>query len=183
MSRNYLILLALMIITSLLFFFLSSSTIDSKLNKIEKYDNRIKIEQEKLNSAKVLNRELQEVSKVIYNSMIEKKERNPDEVNMFIKRLADLADKYQIAVHSLFPKISDTSRRFIEQQYIMELNCSFVQLGKFLTDLESFDYIIKINTFEVQPLTSEKLISNIEETVTRYKVILELSTFKIIKEA
>ncbi|MBC8527243.1 MAG: type 4a pilus biogenesis protein PilO [Candidatus Cloacimonetes bacterium] len=185
MRQKYLILLALMIITSMLFFYLSGKSINSKINKISIYDKRIKKEQEKLNSAKVLNEQLQQISKVIVNSMTSEAKYTPEEINAFIKKLADLADKYKIAVHSIFPKvISSIGHKFIQQQYTMELNCTFVQMGQFLTDLESFDRIMKIKTLDICPISGEEKKSSLEEKpITRYKVTLELSTFKIMKEA
>ena len=53
--------------------------------------------------------------------MTEKKEIKADEVNSFVKKLADLADKYKIAVHNLTPKFVDTSGlNLIEQEYTLQ---------------------------------------------------------------
>jgi hypothetical protein len=59
-----------------------------------------------------------------------------------------------------------------------------VQLGKFLTDLEALDNIIKIKTLDVDPYASRGKSETVDEKAeTRYKVTMELSTFKIVKEA
>ena len=185
MRQKYLILFAIMVLIAMMFFYFSSNIVYDKINRIKKFDRKIKVEQEKLNSAKVLNEQLQQVSKVIMNSMTKEKEYSADEVNEFTKKLADLADKYKIAVHSFFPKvISTVDTKFLEQLYTMELNCDYIQLGKLLADIESFDYIIKVKTIEVRPIGADKKkVGTDIETATRYKVTLELSTFKIIKEA
>jgi Tfp pilus assembly protein PilO len=184
MKQKYLLLLCLMILSAVLFFYFSNDLINSKIKLVGRYDKRIKVEQEKLNSAKVLNEQLQEVSKVIENSISEDDKFTSDEANAFIKRLADLADKYKIAVHSMVPKVITTlSRRYAEQLYTMELNCTFLQLGEFLSDLESFDHIIKVRTIDVRPLTDDKKTLYEGSQETHYKVTLELSTFKIVKEA
>lgn len=185
MRRKYLYLLLLISITAVAFFYFSNDTISAKTRKIGAYDRRIKQEQEKLNSAKVLNEQLQLVSKVIMNSMTSEKKFSSDEVNSFIKILADLADKYQIAVYSLFPKvISSLSRYYLEQLYTMELNCTFIQMGQFLGDLESFDHIIKVKTLDVRPVDTDfKETITGEAPATRYKVTIELSVYKIVKEA
>jgi len=185
MKHKYLVLFAVMILVAMVFFYFSSQSINSKIVKIKKYDKRIKLEQEKLNSAKVLNEQLKQVSQVIYNSITTDKNFSPEEVNEFTKRLADLADKYKIAVHALFPKaVSNAETHFLKQQYTLELVCTYVQLGKYLSDLESFNHIIKVKTLEVQPLTKTKSESSAtENNETRYKVTLELSVIKILKEA
>ncbi|RLC50229.1 MAG: hypothetical protein DRZ79_04725 [Candidatus Cloacimonadota bacterium] len=185
MKHKYLILFAAMILVAMVFFYFSSQSINAKIVKIKKYDKRIKVEQERLNSAKVLNEQLKQVSQVIYNSITTDKNFSPEEVNKFTKELADLADKYKIAVHALFPKaVSNAETHFLKQQYTMELVCTYVQLGKFLSDLESFNHIIKVKTLEVQPLAKTKSeSSSTENNETRYKVTLELSVIKILKEA
>ncbi len=174
-----------MIIITISFFYFSSDIISTKIKKISVYDKRIKRDQEKLNSAKVLNEQLQQVSKVIVNSITTDRKFNSEEVNNFVKKLATLSDQYKIAVHSLFPKVvSSIGSKYVEQQYTMELDCTFIQMGQFLTDLESYDNIIKVNTLDVRPLSVDsKKTSSEEDLVTHYKVTLELSTFKIIKEA
>lgn len=184
MQQKYLILLCAIILTAMCFFYLSSKSISAKMAKIDVYDKHIKVEQEKLNSAKVLNEQLEEISKIIFQSMTDKGEFSSEEVNTFIKKLTDMADKYKIAVHSIFPKVVSTTSTFlVEQQYTMILNCTFIQMGRFLSEMESFDNIIKIKTLDITPLSKDRKDDNSEtETATRYKVTLELSTFKIIKE-
>ncbi len=63
MKRKYLYLLLLIAITAVAFFYFSNDTISAKTRRISAYDRRIKQEQEKLNSAKVLNEQLQLVQK------------------------------------------------------------------------------------------------------------------------
>lgn len=185
MRQHYLILLAVMIIISILFFHFSSLIISQKFERIDRYDQRIKVEQEKLNSAKVLNEQLRQVSKVILGSITTKRSFNADEIGEFTNELYDMADRYKFAIHSFSHKdISSLQGNFLEHLYTMELNCTFVQLGKFLTDLEALDYIIKVKTLDVDPYQSRgKSEINEAGADTRYKVTIELSTFKIIKEA
>ena len=116
--------------------------------------------------------------------MTDQGEFSSEEVNTFIKKLTDMADKYKIAVHSISPKVvSTTSNYLVEQQYTLILNCTFVEMGQFLSEMESFDNIIKIKTLDITPLKKDKKGDNGDtEIATRYKVTLELSTLKIIKE-
>lgn len=185
MKQNYLILLCLMILSIICFYYFASTSVSKKLHLIDRYDEEIKTEQDKLNSAKVLNEQLQEVSKIIMQTMTTDKSFSPDEINDFVKTLATLADKYEIGVTSMSPKTVSTSvKHLIEQQYTLILNCTFVQMGQFLAQLESFDNITKIKLFDVSPISLDKKEGNVAaQEITRYKVTLELSVFKIIKEA
>lgn len=168
----------------LIFYYFSSQSINNKMKIINRYDNTIKRDQDKLNSAKVLNEQLQEVSKVITQSLSTTREFTSEETNEFVKKLATMADKYKIAVNSLFPKVISTpSRYLLENQYTLILNCTFVQMGQFLSELESFDNIVKIKTLSVNPIRVDKKIGAAAEAVTKYQVTIELSTFKIVKEA
>jgi len=134
--------------------------------------------------AKVINDQLQEVSKVIMRSMTNEREFAVDEVNAFIKKLADLSDKYKISIDSIFPKVVSSEKSYlVEQGYTLSVVSTFVQMGKFLSELESFDHIIKINTIDVRPVKEEKSDIFDEVIETRYKVTFELSIFMIIKEA
>ncbi len=181
MKQKYTILLLALIIFCVAAFYYSSKITNEKEKEIDRIDVRIKRQQEILNSAKVLNEQLQEVSKVVMNTMTTEKNFSPEEVNSLVKRLADLADTYNIPVITVVPKFVDAYGKYlIEQQYTLELECTYVQLGQFLTDIEAYENIIKIRTLEVQPATKDKEYEQEEEM--RYKVSLQLSALKILKE-
>jgi len=173
-----------MILSTLCFFYFSTNSIKTKIKKIDSYDEAIKVEQEKLNSAKVINDQLQEVSKVIMLSMTNEKEFAIEDVNAFVRQLADLADKYKISIDSLSPKVVSSDKSYlVEQEYTLSVVCTFIQMGQFLSELESFDHIIKLNTLDVRPMKEDKTKTFDEIIDTRYKVTFELSVFMIIKEA
>jgi len=180
MKNKYLILMFIMILSSASYVFWNVNMVNTHLSKMRKVDKDIKEEQQKLNSAQVLNEELKEVSKVILNSITKEKSYDTTEVNAFVKKLADLADKNQILINSISPKPVSNATHLIEQTYTLELNCEYLQLGRFLTELESFDNIMKVKTLDVKPTGDNK---DQDPTVaTRYRITLELSTFKILKE-
>ncbi len=183
-KQRYLLLLFVMILSTICFFYFSTNSIKTKIEKIDKYDEAIKVEQEKLNSAKVINDQLQEVSKVIMRSMTNEKEFAIEDVNAFVRQLANLADKYKISIDSLSPKVVSSDKSYlVEQEYSLSVVCTFIQMGQFLSELESFDHIIKLNTLDVRPVKEDKTQTFDEIIDTRYKVTFELSVFMIIKEA
>lgn len=183
-KQRYLLLLFVMILSTICFFYFSTNSIKTKIEKIDKYDEAIKVEQEKLNSAKVINDQLQEVSKVIMLSMTTEKEFAIEDVNAFVRQLASLADKYKISIDSLSPKVVSSDKSYlVEQEYSLSVVCTFIQMGQFLSELESFDHIIKLNTLDVRPVKEDKTQTFDEIIDTRYKVTFELSVFMIIKEA
>ena len=188
MKQKYLILSLVMVLVAVLFFLMSSSMISKKISKASELDKKIKSAQEKLNSAKVMNQQLSQFALIIDNSLTKQKSFSPTEVNNFVKNLADLADQNQIAVLAIYPKEVQSGLNLVEQQYIMELNTSYVQLGQFLSNLEALDNIVKINTLDVMPLTeadsgqNKKVTASSGPRIARYKVAIELSVFKVQKE-
>lgn len=190
MKQRYLIFTLGMILVAVLFFTFSGTLIGKKLGKIAQLDKSIKISQEKLNSAKVMDQQLSQFSIIIDNSLTNEKSFSHDEINAFVKNLADLADRNKIAVLAIYPKEIQTGVNLVEQQYILELNTTYVQLGQFLANLEALDNIVKINTLDVMPLTDAESGKAGSQTavqtgprIARYKVALELSVFKVQREA
>jgi archaellum biogenesis ATPase FlaH len=190
MKQKYFIFAAAMVLVAIIFFVISGSMIRAKVSKIESLDNKIKIAQEKLNSAKVMDQQLSQFSIIIANSLTNQKTFSPAEINAFVKNLADLADRNKIGVLAIYPKEIQSKLNVVEQQYIMEINTTYVQLGQFLGNLEAIDNIVKINTLDVMPLTdadsSKKKAGEAVSKgprIARYKVSLELSVFKVQKES
>lgn len=189
MKQKYLILTLVMILIAALFFTISSSMIGKKLAKVDELDKKIKSAQEKLNSSKIMDQQLSQFSLIIDNSLTKDKSFTHEEVNAFVKNLADLADQNQIAVLAIYPKQISGGLNVVEQQYILELNTTYIQLGRFLSNLEALDNIVKIKTLDVMPLTSVEASQSKKKTdspeaskVARYKVALELSVYKVHKE-
>ena len=115
--------------------------------------------------------------------MTNEKEFAIEDVNAFVKKLADLADKYKISIDSVSPKVvASYKSHLVEQKYTLSVVCTFIQMGQFLSELESFDHIIKVNTLDVRPVKEDKNTIFDEIIDTRYKVTFELSVFMIIKE-
>ncbi len=189
MKQKYLIFSLGMILIAVIFFSITGSMINKKVSRINRLDDKIKSALENLNSAKVLEQQLSQFSLIIDNSLTKEKTFSPAEVNAFIKNLADLADQNRIAVLNILPKEVQSGMNLVEQQYILELNSTYVDLGQFLANLEALDYIVKINTLDVVPETEttkspgQKAAEAAGPRIARYKVQLELSVFKVQREA
>lgn len=189
MKQHYFILTLAIILIAVAFFMVSGSMISKKITDVKQLDKSIKIAQEKLNSARIMDQQLSQFSRIIDNSLTKQKSFSPGEVNSFIKSLADLADQNKIAVLAIYPKEIQSGLHLVEQQYIMEVNTTYVELGQFLSNLEALDNIVKINTLDVTPLsdadsgrkqTGEQKVTT--KKIARYKVALELSVLKVQKE-
>ncbi len=182
MRQKYLIFLIVIALFVAGFISLRSSMINNELKEIKRVDKKIKVAQEKLNSAKIMNEELSEFSRIIQNSLTKTKKFETEETNKFVKDLAALADSYKISVSNIFPKEVFTRANLVEQNYTMELQCNYIQMGRFLSKLESLDHIIKITYLEVKPIYDKTKVQS-DGQATMYTVSIELSVFKVLKEA
>jgi Tfp pilus assembly protein PilO len=185
LKQKYTILMLLSILLTVVLIMWGDNLTKSRIKRIKKIDKKIKAQQEKLNSAKVLNNQLQQVSKVIKNSITTEEHFSAEEVNDFVEQLAQIADEYKIAVAGVIPKetFTNSNRTLLEEKYSLELQSTYVQLGMFLSRLESLDHILKVKTLDVRPASANNdvVLDNSNETL--YRVILELVCNKIKKEA
>ena len=195
MKERYLLLLFLIAASTVFFFYYASTMINAKAKQIKRLDQRIVKAQEQLNSAEVLNKELSGVSRVIRNVMVSNdvEDFDSDEINQFAKKLAAFADSLKIPIQSLTPKEVFSPNKVMQHQFTITLDCTYVQLGQYITSLEKSDRIIKINTIDVKPKRVDEKMKRLQaelgepddglDDVTRYIVTLDLNTFKIRKEA
>jgi hypothetical protein len=183
MKNKYLFLMFCFVVITVLFFAHSSYLINTKLTSIQRTDRDIRRLQEELNSARVLSKDLEGVSVVIENSLTSNRELSIEEANNFAAELYDLANNYQISVNILSPRVSLAQRGTLEQQFSMDLECTYVQLGQFLASLERYDYILRVNTLDVRPLTDKYKEDANGNRETLYKITMDLAIFKIVREA
>ncbi len=184
MREKYLVLILLMILSAVLFFTVSERIIESKVNRINDYDNRIKTAQEKLNSAKIQDEQLGQFEMVINNSLTKKTGFSVDEINDFKGQIGDLIHHRRISLLKLSDSPKYTLPNLIENTYVIELEATFVQMGQFISDLEALDNIVKLQAIQVRPAQVSDTQKR-EETATaasRYRVVLELSVFKVKQE-
>jgi Tfp pilus assembly protein PilO len=181
MRDRYLVFILVMLVATVAFFMLSASSLDENLRQIRSLDEQIKTSQEQLNSARILDQELSQFARIIDNSLSRESRFSFDEINDFKTKIGEMAHQRKIAIN----KMSDTNKwslpNLIETTYNLELEATFVQIGQFISDLEAQDNIIKIQTLDISPTqVTEEQGPNVD---SRYRVILELSIFKVKKEA
>jgi len=184
MREKYIVLVLLMILIGVLFFMLSSRMIDKKTKQITDYDNKIKTAQEKLNSAKILDQKFKKFSIIIENSLTKEKEFSVTEVNLFKEKIGELAVDRTVSINKMTDSKKYAAANLIETTYILELQGTFIQIGQFVSDLEQLDRIVKIHALDISSATiRERDVKEGVPQVPNYKALIELSVFKVRKEA
>lgn len=184
MREKYIVFILLMVLIAVLFYTASSSNLNSSIRKINEYDNKIKVAQEKLNSARIMDEQLSQFSLIIDNSLSRSGGFTFDEINAFKKHIGELAHERKIAINKLSDSNKFSLPGLLETTYNLELEATFVQMGQFLSDLEALDNIIKIHAIDITPAqTEDSNRKTVDTAVSKYRIMLELSIFKVKKEA
>lgn len=183
MRDKYLIFIILMLVMTIAFFMLTADTLDKNLRQIDQLDDQIKTTQEQLNSARIMDQELSQFARIIDNSLSRTSQFTFDEINAFKTKIGEIAHERKISIN----KLSDTNKwtlpNLVETTFNLELEATYIQIGQFISDLETQDNIIKIQTLDISPAQvkdDQEVGPNIP---SRYRVLLELSIFKVRKEA
>ena len=181
MKEKYLLFIVGMILVTILFFWVANTNLKKNITEIERYDKRIKTSLEKLNSAMLMDAQLSQFKEILDNTLTTNARFTIDELNDFRREIERLRDNNKMKLI----RISDTNKYnepgLLEHTYSLELEGTFQQMGKFISDLEAQNYIIKIQYLDVSPTqVSGKTDPNAPNT---YKITMELSIYKVKKEA
>jgi Tfp pilus assembly protein PilO len=179
MREKYIAFLLIMVLVTIGFFALSASSYRNNIKQIDSYDAKIKNAQEKLNSARILDEQLSQFSLIIDNSLTRSKNFSFDEINDFKTKIGQMANDNRITINKLSDANKFTLAGLIETTYNMELECTFVEFGQFVSDLEALDNIIKIHYIDVSPAQTSDKNTPEKGAVSRYRVTVELSIFKV----
>ncbi|MCB5271450.1 MAG: type 4a pilus biogenesis protein PilO [Candidatus Cloacimonetes bacterium] len=182
MREKYFALIIVMLAATVAFILLTTRTLDANMREIRNLDDRIKTTQEQLNSARIMDQELSQFARIIDNSLTRTPQFSFEEINSFKAKIGEIAHERHISIN----KLSDTNKwslpNLIETTFNLELEATYVQIGQFISDLESQDNIIKIQTLDISPAQMTDKDVQSANTASRYRVILELSMFKVKKE-
>lgn len=209
MKQKYLIFLLLIVLIGFGYIYSAFYLKNSTKKRIVNIEKKIRGLVEQLNSAKILqkkeagegqdfqaedkdfNQLVDELKKFIEASITDKSAYSTQEVNEFVRKMADLADSTKIAViSSTHNTVTKEDKTTIEHQYNLELECTYLQLVKMLSVMESWDQIIVVQGLEIKPQTQRASAKQMDKSdiienkniETLYRVSLELTTLKIVKE-
>lgn len=184
MKEKYLVFILAMILISILFFWLAGNSVKKNTAEISRYDKKIKATLEQLNSAMIMDQQLKQFTAIIDNSLTTTDKFSVDELNDFQKKIEQLRDDNQMKLI----KISDSNKfaeaGMIETTYNLELEGTFQQMGRFISSLEAQNHIIKVQYLDISPTQiAGKNVKVDPNAPNKYKITLEMSIYKVKKEA
>ena len=181
-KRNTILFGALLILS--LFYWVSSSfMIGDKPFQITLLEDEETELNENLISAQILASQLDRVFTLFQENLaLSKMDSLADDANLpFLNNLTDILDDLDITLMGIKPKPREDKRTYLKAPYLITLECTFEQFGKFLSEIERSPRLITIDEFEVKN-GIERIKANTEEDkLIDQEFVVALSTITLVK--
>ena len=138
---------------------------------------------EQLISAQILASRVEKVYTLFeQNLALSKQDSLADDASLpFMKNLMEMVNIHGITLLNIKPKPRIEKPKYIAAPYEMIMQCSYEQLGKFMSDLEKSPRLVTIDEFNVKN-GIERIKSNATEMDLREQIIeIHLSTLTMVK--
>ena len=99
----------------------------------------------------------------------------------FLNSLTDILDDLNIQLLGIKPKDRESKGEYFKSQYVITIECSYEEFGKFLAEIERSPRLITLNEYEVKNGV-ERVKTNIsEEDLIEQVFELNLATITLVK--
>ena len=181
-KRNTILFGALLILS--LSYWISSSLISGdkpfQISLLEDEETELN---ENLISAQILASQLDRVFTLFQENLaLSKMDSLADDANLpFLNNLTDILDDLDITLMGIKPKPREDKRTYLKAPYLITLECTFEQFGKFLSEIERSPRLVTVDEFEVKN-GIERIKANTEEDkLIDQEFIVALSTITLVK--
>ena len=99
----------------------------------------------------------------------------------FLNNLTDVLEELDIKLLGIKPKPRIDKITYFKAPYIVTLECSYDQFGKFLSELERSPRLITIDEFEVKNGIERIKANTDEEKLIYQEFVVSLSTITLVK--
>ena len=181
-KRNTILFGALLIL-SLSYWISSSFMIGDKPFQITLLEDEETELNENLISAQILASQLDRVFTLFQENLaLSKMDSLADDANLpFLNNLTDILDDLDITLMGIKPKPREDKRTYLKAPYLITLECTFEQFGKFLSEIERSPRLIAVDEFEVKN-GIERIKANTEEDkLIDQEFVVALSTITLVK--
>jgi len=155
---------------------------EKPINLLDLEDELIELN-EQLISAQILASRVEEVYTLFEENLaLSKQDSLADDASLpFMKNLMEMVNLHGITLLNIKPKPRVEKPKYIAAPYEVIMQCSYEQLGKFMSDLEKSPRLVTIDEFNVKN-GIERIKSNASETDLREQIIeIHLSTLTMVK--
>ena len=144
-------------------------------------------EQQELNenliSAQILASQLDRVFTLFQENLaLSKSDSLADDANLpFLNNLTDMLDELDIKLLGIKPKPRVDKITYFKAPYLITLECTFDQFGKFLSEVERSPRLISVDEFEVKNGIERIKANTEEEKLMEQEFVVNLSTITLVK--
>ena len=144
-------------------------------------------EQQELNenliSAQILASQLDRVFTLFQENLaLSKSDSLADDASLpFLNNLTDILDELEIKLLGIKPKPRVDKITYFKAPYLITLECTFDQFGKFLSEVERSPRLITLDEFEVKNGIERIKANTEEEKLMEQEFVVNLSTITLVK--
>ncbi|MEL1231383.1 MAG: type 4a pilus biogenesis protein PilO [Candidatus Neomarinimicrobiota bacterium] len=182
-EKRNIILFGCLIVLSLTYWLSASFLIGEKPFEIRVLEEEQQELNENLISAQILASQLDRVFTLFQENLaLSKADSLADDASLpFLNNLTDMLEDLDIKLLGIKPKPRIDKITYFKAPYIITLECSYDQFGKFLTEIERSPRLITIDEFEVKNGIERIKANTDEERLLFQEFVVNLSTITLVK--
>jgi len=182
-EKRNIILFGALILLTISYWVSASVLIGEKPFEIRVLEEEQQELNENLISAQILASQLDRVFTLFQENLaLSKSDSLADDANLpFLNNLTDMLDGLEIKLLGIKPKPRVDKITYFKAPYLITLECTFDQFGKFLSEVERSPRLISVDEFEVKN-GIERIKANTEEDkLMEQEFVVNLSTITLVK--
>ena len=182
-EKRNIVLFGCLIVFSLSYWLSASFLIGEKPFEIRVLEEEQQELNENLISAQILASQLDRVFTLFQENLaLSKADSLADDASLpFLNNLTDMLEDLDIKLLGIKPKPRIDKITYFKAPYIITLECSYDQFGKFLTEIERSPRLITIDEFEVKNGIERIKANTDEERLLFQEFVVNLSTITLVK--
>lgn len=182
-EKRNITLFGCLIVLSLGYWLSASFLIGDKPFEIRVLEEEQQELNENLISAQILASQLDRVFTLFQENLaLSKADSLADDASLpFLNNLTDMLEELDIKLLGIKPKPRIDKITYFKAPYIITLECSYDQFGKFLTEIERSPRLITIDEFEVKNGIERIKANTDEERLLYQEFVVNLSTITLVK--
>ena len=182
-EKRNIILFGSMMLLTLSYWLSASLLIGEKPFEIRVLEEEQQELNENLISAQILASQLDRVFTLFQENLaLSKADSLADDASLpFLNNLTDMLEELDIKLLGIKPKPRIDKITYFKAPYIITLECSYDQFGKFLSEIERSPRLITIDEFEVKNGIERIKANTNEDKLIYQEFVVNLSTITLVK--
>ena len=182
-EKRNIILFGALVLLSLSYWVSASVLIGEKPFEIRVLEEQQQELNENLISAQILASQLDRVFTLFQENLaLSKSDSLADDASLpFLNNLTDILDELEIKLLGIKPKPRVDKITYFKAPYLITLECTFDQFGKFLSEVERSPRLITLDEFEVKNGIERIKANTEEEKLMEQEFVVNLSTITLVK--